>query len=146
MTEPTQKVARHPLPATTRFQERALTAAFAQTWFDLLSEHAPVEKLLPYVADEGLEMEFPERTLRSHADFVDWYGAVGEAFAEQSHVLDELSPHEVGVELTVVWRALQVADGTRLAMRVNQEWQLERTTAAPERRIVTYRVVDMTPL
>lgn len=47
------------------------TDSFVHEWFDLLSSHAPVEELLPMVSGDALEMVFPERTLRSHADFRD---------------------------------------------------------------------------
>ncbi|WAL73581.1 hypothetical protein OU787_19945 [Kitasatospora sp. YST-16] len=123
---------------------------FAQNWFDLLSSHKPVEELLPLVADEGLEMAFPERTLRSHADFRDWYAAVGGAFADQSHTLEEFTATEadglVGIELTVVWAAEHLAEGHRKVFRVQQSWQLARDPATGAPRIVRYRVGTLTPV
>ncbi|MGF1431495.1 nuclear transport factor 2 family protein [Kitasatospora sp. LaBMicrA B282] len=123
---------------------------FAQQWFDLLSRHDPVEDLLPLVVDEGLEMAFPERTLRSHADFRDWYTVVGEAFDDQSHVLEQFTAREqdgrVDIELTVVWAAKHLAEGTRAAFRVQQSWQLTREPATGALRISHYQVGTLTPV
>ncbi|MFD7639996.1 hypothetical protein ACFV4P_05040 [Kitasatospora sp. NPDC059795] len=122
---------------------------FAQNWFDLLSRHDPVEDLLPLVVDEGLDMAFPERTLRSHADFRDWYTVVGEAFADQSHTLETFTATEadglVDIELTVIWAAKHLAEGHRAAFRVRQTWQLTRDPATGVPRIARYRVVTLTP-
>jgi hypothetical protein len=119
-------------------------AEFVQRWYDLLSEHAPVEELLPFVADKGLVMAFPERTLYGHADFLDWYTAVGGAYTDQSHTVEEVTSHEDGtridVDVTVVWTAKSTADGTVSSFRINQKWQLERSTPGARPLIVDYRV------
>ncbi|WP_262057138.1 nuclear transport factor 2 family protein [Streptomyces sp. STR69] len=119
-------------------------AGFVQRWYDLLSEHAPVEELLPFVADQGLVMAFPERTLYSHADFLDWYTAVGAAYTDQSHTVEEVTVHEDGtrvdVDVTVVWTAKSTADGTVSSFRINQKWQLERPAPGARPLIVDYRV------
>lgn len=116
----------------------------ARTWFTLLSEHAPVEQLLRRVSEGELEMVFPERTLRSHADFKDWYEQVGELFREQVHVIERLDWREQGVgvavEVTVIWEATQVADGRRRAFRATQSWLLERTGQGGPLVITRYRV------
>ncbi|GAA0691418.1 hypothetical protein GCM10010193_52360 [Kitasatospora atroaurantiaca] len=126
-------------------------ANFAQEWFDELSHHEPVERLLARIAETDLEMAFPERTLYSHADFADWYEAVGKAFADQSHTVEKLRADHRGdlvdVAVTVVWSATQTADGTRSAFRVNQSWQL-RKEPGQRLRIVKYRVgtLDRVPV
>ncbi|MGW4384623.1 nuclear transport factor 2 family protein [Kitasatospora sp. NPDC004531] len=123
---------------------------FAQNWFDLLSRHDPVEDLLPLVVDEGLDMAFPERTLRSHADFRDWYTVVGEAFSDQSHTLEKFAAIEtdgrVDIELIVIWAAKHLAEGVRAAFRIEQLWQLVRDPATGALRISRYRVGALTPV
>ncbi|MFD4511338.1 hypothetical protein [Streptomyces sp. NPDC058457] len=117
---------------------------FVQRWFGLLNVHAPVAELLPLVADGGLEMAFPERTLHSHADFLDWYAAVGEAYSEQDHTVEKLVHQEtgarIGIDLTVVWTAKSTADGSVSAFRINQQWQLERPAPGAAPVIVDYQV------
>jgi hypothetical protein len=123
---------------------------FAQEWFDLLSRHDPVGKLLPLVADEGLEMAFPERTLRSHDDFRDWYTVVGEAFADQAHTLESFDSREqdglVDIELTVLWAAQHLADEAFRVFRVEQSWQLRRDADTGALCILRYRVGTLTPV
>lgn len=124
-------------------------AAFVQHWYDILSSHEPVEDLLPHVIDDGLEMAFPERTLRSHADFRDWYAAVGESFGPQSHIVEKLRTHEhdglVDVEVTVVWTAKNLSDGSVSALRIDQTWQLVREGVDGALRIRTYHVGALNP-
>lgn len=131
------------MPSEQTGSDREITQ-FVQRWYDLLSEHAPVGELLPFVADEGLVMAFPERTLHSHADFVDWYAAVGVAYTDQSHTVEQLTSSEDGtrvdVDVTVVWTAKSTADGTVSSFRINQKWQLERPEPGARPVIVDYQV------
>ncbi len=132
------------------FEVDRATGRFVQSWFDLLSRHAPVTELLPFVADAGLEMVFPERTLRSHDDFLDWYAEVGAGYADQEHVVEDMSSVDSGnftdVDLTVVWRAKKTADGSRLALRVRQSWRLVRPAPGAQPMIARYRVRTMDPV
>ncbi|MFC4035631.1 hypothetical protein ACFO3J_29800 [Streptomyces polygonati] len=122
---------------------------FVYEWFDDLSAHEPVDRLLPRIYESGLEMVFPERTLRSRADFIDWYEAVGRAFADQTHTVEELRAQERGdlieLSVTVVWTATRTADRSRSSFRAHQTWRLRRD-ADGDLRIVTYRVDDIAPL
>jgi hypothetical protein len=124
-----------------------VAGGFVGRWFDLLSEHAPVDRLLSMASATDLEMVFPERTLRSHRDFRDWYATVGDTFTDQGHVVKELDARDgadrTDITLTVVWTATRRSDGARLAYRVNQSWQLLASpdTGAPV--ITRYRVLSL---
>lgn len=126
-----------------------VTEAFAVDWFDRLSRHEPVERMLPLLVRGGLEMAFPERTLRDHADFSDWYEVVGRPFTDQRHTLERFTSSTHGdlvdVELTVLWTATQTSDGTRSAYRVDQRWQLLKGPGE-QLRIQTYHVGALTPI
>jgi SnoaL-like domain len=106
----------------------AETTEFVHRWYDLLSAHAPVDKLLSLVSDRDLEMEFPEASLRNYDDFRRWYAAVGEAYRDQSHAVEQLQATRerdtVHVTVTVVWQATQTADGVTVRQRVHQQWRL----------------------
>ena len=119
--------------------------SLAQEWFDLLSAHEPAERLLPFVADDGLEMAFPERTLQCHADFCDWYHNVGLAFSAQTHDIERLvavgDASGADVSVTVIWRAVQT-DGPPVAVRVDQRWRLVRHPEAGW-QILGYQVGEM---
>lgn len=123
------------------------TETFVQDWFDLLSAHAPIEQLLPFISPGELLMEFPEKTLRSHSDVRDWYVGVGGSYTDQDHVVENVDAAPAGTDLAVrvVWRATQTSDGTELALRVNQTWRVERpATGRPV--IVEYHVLNLSNL
>ncbi|RCG21913.1 nuclear transport factor 2 family protein [Sphaerisporangium album] len=135
------------MPAN-QFALDAETAEFARQWFDRLSAHEPVERLLPLVVDRDLEMAFPERTLRSHDDFRDWYAVVGESFTDQTHVVERLDARDDGdtvhVDVQVVWTATSTSDGSRSSFRVTQVWELAKTPDGLA--IVKYYVGALNPL
>lgn len=126
-----------------------MTDTFVQEWFDLLSEHAPVADLLRFISAGDLVMEFPERTLLSHADVADWYATVGRTYTTQDHVVERVdsTPTASGttLDVTVVWTATLRDDGRELGVRVNQRWEL---VDSPSGRpvIVGYHVLDMSDL
>ena len=124
--------------------------SFIQIWFQGLDEHIAVERMLPLIAEEGLEMVFPEQTLRSHADFRSWYAMVGESFTDQDHAVEEISSRPKGdgvaLDVIVVWRAVHKSDGEGLAMRANQSWLLDRSPETGDLRIVTYHVHSLDPI
>lgn len=129
------------------------TETFVQDWFDLLSAHAPIERLLRFVSPGELLMEFPERTLRSHSDVRDWYVGVGGSYTDQDHVVENVDVVQsadaaragTGLAVRVVWRATQISDGAELALRVNQTWRVDHSaTGRPV--IVEYRVLDLSDL
>ena len=123
---------------------------FVHEWFDLLSAHAPVDQLLPFVTDDGLEMQFPERTLHSQDDFRDWYTAVGTTYVDQSHDVEKIvaTPSGPGTNLdvTVVWKAEQIADGVRIATRVQQSWRLDGAPGGGRPQIERYHVLALRDL
>lgn len=127
-----------------------VTEAFVQEWFDLLSAHAPIDQLLPFLATDGLVMQFPERTLYNHADVRDWYAAVGESYTSQDHIVENVdaTPSAAGTDLavTVVWLAQQISDDAQLAFRVNQSWRLTESPATGRPLIVEYHVLTLRDL
>jgi len=127
-----------------------VTEKFVRDWFDLLSTHAPIDQLLPFIATDELEMEFPERTLHSHADVRDWYLAVGDSYTGQDHIVEKIdaTPSRTGTDLdvTVVWKAEQTSDGARLAFRVNQSWHLADSAKTGRPLIVKYHVLSLRDL
>jgi hypothetical protein len=120
---------------------------FVQKWFDLLSIHVAVERLLPMIAPENLEMVFPERTLQSYDDFRDWYALVGQNVTDQEHILQELNSQDtedgVEINLKVVWKAVQTSDGSHLAFLATQFWLLQKSAQTGQPVIVKYRVYSL---
>jgi hypothetical protein len=106
----------------------AQVEAFVKTWFALLDRNAPVAKYLPLIDDKGLEMAFPERTLRSHADFTDWYAGILRTIKVAKHTLElvevkALDAKRFEVHVIVLWEATPV-DGAPIRFRADQTWQV----------------------
>ena len=134
--------------AATDLTGDVVTAKFVQQWYDLLSTHEPVEKLLSLVSEQDLEMVFPPDILRSHADFRRWYQAVGEANRDQSHTVERLDTRRQGdtvnVDVTVLWQTTQTSDDVTIRRRVQQQWRL-RELPGGRLVIVNYQVGELVP-
>jgi hypothetical protein len=134
--------------AATDLTGDVVTAEFVQQWYDLLSAHEPVEKLLSLVSEHDLEMIFPPDILRTHEDFRRWYTAVGEANRDQSHTVERLDTRRQGdtvdVDVTVLWQTTQTSDDVTIRRRVQQQWRLREL---PDGRlvIVNYQVGELVP-
>src|SRR5947209_13010622 len=94
-------------------QEDRLTEAevrhLADEWYHLLDVHAPIEDVFPLLADDELEMVFPEATARRHAGFRDWSDTVTRRFFDEVHTLSrvEIQPGDgpMQVKVDVNWQA-----------------------------------------
>lgn len=127
---------------------------FVDDWYKKLDVHAPVGELLPMLADAGLEMRFPESTLRSLDEFTGWYNGVTRKFFDEEHHLKELridtGADEAAVELVVLWRAHTwdppAAQSVRLAFDAAQRWIVQRSPTTNQPMISTYIVDGLTPV
>lgn len=128
--------------------------AFVDDWYKKLDVHAPVTELLPMLADTGLEMQFPESTLRTVSEFEGWYNAVTRKFFDEEHHLKTLQidagGQQAAVELVVLWRAHTwdppAAQSVKLAFDAAQRWIVERSPTTNQPVISTYIVDALTPI
>ncbi len=116
---------------------------FASAWFLALDVHAPTADIVRFVADDGLEMVFPEKTLVGLGDFTAWYagGTYGDGerapgviniFFDEDHNLKEAKVDVQGdlavVDVVVGWQASwfipPAAKSMRTAMDATQRWTL----------------------
>jgi hypothetical protein len=137
------------------------------TWYAKLDAHAPVEELLPLLADDGLEMKLPEVTLHGHAEFIQWYERVIRTFFDEIHAMKELhitltgAPREtdVGVDgslmqaqvqLIVNWQARRwrppAAKSEWLGFDAKQRWVVQRLPNIGKPVVVAYTVDALTPM
>jgi hypothetical protein len=128
---------------------------FVTSWFSLLSAHAPVDDLIPFLCATNLQMHFPEETLRSLDDFRTWYTAVGNTYTDQHHDLQQLNVRTdkhngdlLDLGIVVVWTASTIADGSHIAKRATQTWTIRRSANSDrsqiQLQIQKYDVVTMT--
>jgi hypothetical protein len=123
------------------------------TWFRRITDKADLPDMLALLSAEGLEMVFPERTLRSHADFADWYAGVTKLFFDQVHELKfvavDLDEARAAVTLVVNWQARTwtppAAYSEWQGAYVHQAWTVQRDPGSGRPVIATYRVGDLQP-
>jgi hypothetical protein len=123
-------------------------------WYAKLDVHAPVEELLPMLADEGLEMQFPEATLYDKNAFTAWYNGVIRKFFDEVHVMKELSIETRGItaniQLVVNWQAHiwnpPAAKSQWLGFDAAQQWIVRASPQTQKPVIVTYAVQALTPM
>ena len=125
-------------------------------WYLKLDVHAPMVEMLPMLADEGLEMQFPEATLRGHAEFEGWYQGVIRIFFDEVHTMKKLKvtlsedKKQADVKLVVYWEASRwdpPADKSeRLMFDAAQTWVVKRSPGTNKPVIVTYVVDGLTPM
>lgn len=116
---------------------------FAAAWYRALDVHAPMSECAELLAESGLKMIFPEKTLEGLSDFEAWYaggtysdgtsspGVINIFFDENHTVLDvqvdrSTSGDEVSVEVIVGWQASwfepPAAKSKRTSMNATQTW------------------------
>ncbi len=120
--------------------------SFAATWYQALDFHAPTEEVLKMVADENLQMIFPERTLHGINDFVIWYAGgtysdgvstpgVINIFFDEKHSVVLLNPiiteDTITAQIVVAWQTSRfvppAARSERISADFTQEWILRRS-------------------
>ncbi|MGH8032583.1 MAG: cupin domain-containing protein [Luteimonas sp.] len=124
------------------FQANELKA-LVYHWFSLLDRNAPVDDFLPLLTDAGLQMDFPEATLRGKNDFRNWYAGINRTIRSASHdiraIETTISGAHAVVKVTVDWRATSTT-GQSLGFLVEQRWTVSRSPALDTPIIQTYRV------
>lgn len=102
----------------------------AKDWYHLLDIHAPMLELMPMLAQEGLEMVFPEATLRGQNDFVNWYQGVIRIFFDEVHQVLKADVRyegdEAHMDIVVHWEASvwkpPARNSERISLEAFQRW------------------------
>jgi hypothetical protein len=119
---------------------------FARAWYNALDIHAPVDACARLLADPGLEMIFPEKTLHGIADFEVWYSGgqysdgssapgVTNIFFDESHIVQQVTAQIDGstarVRVVVGWQAswfeAPAPKSKRTSLEAVQEWTVRRS-------------------
>jgi hypothetical protein len=129
-------------------------ASLAKDWFTGLNEHWPLVRMLPLVAQDDLQMIFPEATLNSLPEFEAWYENVIRVFFDQDHIIRKVSPtirgDEADVKVQVLWKASKWtppdARSQRIAMLADQAWTVRRSPETGLPVIARYDVQSLEPV
>jgi hypothetical protein len=106
---------------------------FVNAWYLALDQHVPSERIAEMLADQGLQMIFPEKTLHGMGDFLAWYAGGTYSDGEQApgviNIFFDENHNVVSVESTV--------DGVKVNVRVVVAWQASTFTppAAKSKRV-----------
>lgn len=120
---------------------------FAAAWYLALDIHAPEADIVRLLADDGLKMIFPEKTLEGLNDFLAWYrggttadgtdmpGVINIFFDENHNVASvtaKVNGTSAEVDVIVAWQASwftpPAAKSKRTSMDATQRWTLQPST------------------
>lgn len=133
---------------THRFNENDIKS-FVYNVFALYDKHPEdVNQFLTFLADQNLEMRFPDRTVNSHADFRNFYTWVKNNIDTNLHRLERidvefLEKGKYKVDLIVLWQAEPTRGGFE-ETRFHQVWMLDSSSQRRWPRILSY-VVEAAP-
>lgn len=120
---------------------------FAVAWYVALDVHAPFEEAARFLADQGLNMQFPDGDIKDSASFKKWYDRVTNIFFDENHNVQsvnvKISGDEAVVDIVVGWQAswfeAPAAKSKRTSMDATQRWTVRRSSKnAYGLEIVTY--------
>lgn len=128
--------------------------AFVAEWYHKLDIHAPAEDLLPLVAPEGLEMQFPEGLIQGADGFRRWYDGVIQIFFDEQHTVTRVDiSRQAGrtlVEVVVNWQARRwrppAPRSEWLGFDAYQQWEMIRSPASGRPVILRYVVTKLQPM
>lgn len=108
---------------------------FAAAWYEALDFHVPIEQAYALLADDGLNMQFPDGDIRDYASFKTWYDRVTNLFFDENHYVQtveaKISGDEAVVDILVGWQASwwepPAAKSKRVSMDATQRWTVRRS-------------------
>ncbi len=121
----------------------------AADWYRKLDVHAPLEDYISFLAEEGLEMRFPEVTVYGFDGFKGWYERVIGIFFDEVHTLKEVkltpSGDKANVKVVVKWEASvwkpPAAKSERIILDAYQTWVVERSPNT-QKPVISIYIVD----
>ena len=123
-------------------------------YFRKITIKEPVEQVLPLLASQGLEMQFPDTTMRSYDDFKKWYSDVTHLFFDQVHDIKflavDINGAEAQVNLIVNWQARTWTPPNWASdwqgFYVHQCWTVKRDPSSGRVVISFYQVKQFDPM
>ena len=123
-------------------------------WFRKITIKEPVEQVLPLLASQGLEMQFPDTTMRSLDEFKKWYYDVTHLFFDQVHDIKflavDINGGEAQVNLIVNWQARTWTPPNWASdwqgAYVHQCWTVKRDPSSGRAVIAFYQVKQFDPM
>lgn len=108
---------------------------FVAAWYRALDNHDPIEECYTLLAEDGLNMQFPDGDIRDYASFKKWYDRVTNLFFDENHYVQTveatISGDQAVVDVIVGWQAswweAPAAKSKRVSMDATQRWTVRRS-------------------
>lgn len=123
-------------------------------WYRALDRHDALEDVLPYLADDELEMRLPETTVKGHAGFKGWYDTVTARFFDEEHTVKSVDvelhgPTAATARVLVNWQA-KIWDPPEpvskwIGFDAYQTWELALRDGRPVVLVYSVDVFDPMP-
>jgi hypothetical protein len=105
-------------------------------WYRALDNHDPIENCCKLLADDGLNMQFPDGDIRDYKSFKKWYDRVTNLFFDENHYVQSveasISGDRAEVDVVVGWQASwwepPEAKSKRVSMDATQKWTVQQST------------------
>jgi hypothetical protein len=141
-------------PVTGPPLSRAEIEAFVAAWYRKLDIHAPSEELLSLVAENGLEMRFPEGQINGAEEFQRWYEGVIRIFFDEVHTVTRVDmtsqKNRALVDVVVNWQARRwrppAARSEWIGFDAFQQWEMIRSPTSGRPVILRYVVNELRPM
>lgn len=109
---------------------------FVAAWYEALDFHLPIETVYPLLADEGLNIQFPDGDIKDKASFKTWYDRVTNLFFDENHNVVSVDANITGdsaiLDVVVAWQASwwvpPAAKSTRTSLNATQQWKVKKST------------------
>lgn len=105
---------------------------FIAAWYQALDYHLPIDQIYKLLAEEALDMKFPDGEIRDYASFEKWYVRVINLFFDENHTVHpesidvKIQGDSAIVNLIVGWQASwwepPVAKSKRVSLDATQRW------------------------
>jgi hypothetical protein len=122
-------------------------STFVAAWYRALDFHVPIAEAYSFLAERGLDMQFPDGHMTDYETFKKWYDRVTNLFFDENHYVQTVRANITGdsavVDIVVGWQASwwepPAAKSKRVSMDATQRWTVRRsTTNAYGLEIVSY--------
>lgn len=103
---------------------------FVAAWYQALDFHVPIAQIYTLLADNDLNVQFPDGDIRDYDSFKKWYDRVTNLFFDENHYVQSVEAHiednQATLDIVVGWQASiwepPAAKSKRISMDATQRW------------------------
>ena len=105
-------------------------------WYRALDNHDPIDSCYQLMAEDDLNMQFPDGDIHDFASYKKWYDRVTNIFFDENHTVLSVEATITGdqaeVDVVVGWQASwwepPAAKSKRVSMDATQKWIVRQST------------------